>query len=216
MGKVALGLIDGQRGFMPASEGVRLGLPGFGELEVPDGDKIIEPVNELMRLWGNNGLAIFTTQDWHPKKTGHFSKDPNFRTTWPEHCVANTPGAQLHPDFNIPSYAKKFVKGTENHIEGEYDTSYSGVNGYELDGGQTLPEWLREIEADEVYLAGLATDYCVKETALGIKEKLGIEVYVISDAVKAVAPETNVSAIEELEAAGVKLVTHWQSFPLAH
>lgn len=216
MGKVALGLIDGQRGFMPASEGVRLGLPGFGELGVAEGEQIIEPVNYLLAEYAKCNKPTFTTQDWHPKKTAHFSKDPNYKTTWPEHCVANTPGAELHPGFKIPESTQKFFKGTEEHVEGQYDTSYSGMNGYQLTGGLTLPQWFKDQDVDHVVLTGLAIDYCVMSTAIDILQKAGIKVSIVLDATRAVAPETGAEAINNLQALGVDFISVEQAFALAH
>ena len=204
---IAFGLIYAQRGFMPAEEGKRLGLPGFGELGVPNGERIVPRVNELLAQAALNNLVTFTTQDWHPKDTAHFSAEPNFNTTWPMHCVADTPGAELNPEIVLPKGTKRIIKGTEVLLNGEDDTSYSGLNGRDPETGQTTQEFLEENGVKIVILGGLALDYCVKETALDFKKKLGLQVAVVTDATQPVAQETGLSAIDELEKAGVKLIT---------
>ncbi len=204
---VAFGLIDAQRGFMPAEEGERLGLPGFGELGVPNGERIVPKVNALLAKAALEGLVTFTTQDWHPENTAHFSAEPNFNTTWPKHCVAETPGAELNPDIKLPTGTKRIIKGTEVLLNGEDDTSYSGLNGLDPETGQTTKEFLKENDVKVVILGGLALDYCVKETALDFKRKLGLQVAVVTDATQPVAQETGLAAIDELEKAGVKLIT---------
>ena len=204
---IAFGLIDAQRGFMPAEEGERLGLPGFGELGVPNGERIVPKVNALLAQAALNNLVTFTTQDWHPENTAHFSAEPNFNTTWPAHCVAETPGAELNPEIVLPRGTKRIIKGTEVLLNGEDDTSYSGLNGQDPETGQTTKEFLEENNVKIVILGGLALDYCVKETALDFKKKLGLQVAVVTDATQPVAQETGLAAIDELEKAGVKLIT---------
>src|SRR5437879_3300786 len=126
----ALGIIDAQRGFMPAEEGGRLDKLGFGELPIPHGERIVPNINQLIGEFTAKQLAVFTTQDWHPLETAHFSDDPNFNTTWPVHCVQRTPGAELHPEIEYGFSVKQFLKGFEPLKNGADDTSYSGYNGY--------------------------------------------------------------------------------------
>jgi nicotinamidase/pyrazinamidase len=206
MSKTALGIIDAERGFMPAEEGDRLGAQGFGELPVADGEQIVSPVNALLKAAGAHGIATFTTQDWHPRETAHFAAEPNFTTTWPVHCVAETPGAELHPDIELSDATERFIKGFEPLERGEDDTSYSGSNAINADG-ESLPNWLRSEGVTEVALGGLALDYCVKATALDLKQEAGLDVTVITDSTRAITPETGRQALEELEAAGVRLAT---------
>jgi nicotinamidase/pyrazinamidase len=209
-GTIAFGLIDAQRGFMPAAEGERLALPGFGELGVTNGELIIPNVNTLLGEFATRDLITFTTQDWHPLETAHYARDgeePNFDTTWPVHCVAGTPGAELHPDIVVPDTARRFIKGTDVLLRGEDDTSYSGYNGYDPDTGQMLGEFLQERGVTTVLLGGLALDYCVKATALDLKQRTKLEVAVVTDVTKPVATETGESALVELQAAGVILAT---------
>jgi nicotinamidase/pyrazinamidase len=211
----AFGLIDCQSGFMPISEGIRLNKPGFGELEVANGQEIIEPVNLLLAEFARCNRPTFTTQDWHPENTAHFNLQPNFKTSWPVHCVAYTPGADIHPEINIPSSATRFVKGTESHVLGKYDTSYSGYNAYQLVTELTLPSWLRHKKVDNVVLGGLALDYCVMQTAVDILDKAGIKVSIVRDATRSVAPETEALALTVLENIGIEFITVDQAFALA-
>ena len=204
--KTALGIIDAQRGFMPAEEGERLGLPGFGELGVPNGEKIIPNINRLLGAAAAAKCALFTTQDWHPESTAHFADQPNFTTTWPRHCVRNTPGAQLHPDIQWNDGIRMFQKGEEKLIRGEDDTSYSGMNAQNEMYGQKVPEYLANRNITELVLGGLALDYCVKATALDARAA-GYEVTVVTDATAPVTPETGRQALIELEEAGVRLAT---------
>lgn len=207
MEKIALGIIDAQRGFMPAEEGERLGLPGFGELGVANGERIVPRLNTLLGTFALRGLPTFTTQDWHPVGTAHFAAEPNFNTTWPEHCVAETAGAALHPDLKLNDDTKKFYKGAEKLEKGEDDTSYSGMNAFRFTDDLWLPNWLKEDQVTAVALGGLALDYCVKATALDLKQKMGLDVIVVIDATAPVAQETGLAALDELEKNDVRFAT---------
>lgn len=206
-GNIALGIIDAQRGFMPAEEGERLGVEGFGELPIEGGELIVPNVNALFAEFRRNNRQMFTTQDWHPRETAHFADEPNFTTTWPVHCVGDTPGAQLHPDIEVPTAARAFLKGMEKLEDGADDTSYSGFNGYNENYGQRPDEFLKIRRVKQVYIGGLALDYCVKATALDLKQKGQYDVTVVTDATKPVAAETGAQAMEELAEAGVKFAT---------
>jgi nicotinamidase/pyrazinamidase len=193
-----------------------LGLPGFGELAVPEGEKIVRPINQLLTRAASN-LWVFTTQDWHPRETAHFSEAPNFQTNWPVHCVADTAGAALHPGIVLPDNATPFYKGQAPLLSGEDDTSYSGWNS---STGRHWYPFMRELPSDfhafervfqergatEVYLGGLAFDYCVGATALDIREKADVPVTVIEEATRAITPESEVAMREKLRAAGVRII----------
>ena len=155
----ALLLIDIQNDFLPG-----------GALAVPGGDEIIPLVNALMAEFE----MIVATQDWHPPEHGSFAENhpgkPVFETVdlhglpqtlWPVHCVQNTDGASFAPALETSRIAKVFPKGTDARVD-----SYSGFfdNGRRGDTG--LAEWLRGQGVTELTLCGLATDYCVKFTAL--------------------------------------------------
>lgn len=210
---VALGIIDVQRGFMPEHEGERLDRMGFGELPVPRGEEIIPALAKIIRelkpidshINGPNGI-VFTTQDWHPKETAHFSTNPNFTTTWPTHCVQETNGAKLHPALERVT-RDAFYKGNEVLADGKDDTSYSGYNARRFDSGQPLPEFLAGHDIDTLYLGGLALDYCVKTTAIDMKEKTDMDVVLLSDATKPVAEETGRLAVEQMLELGIRFMT---------
>jgi nicotinamidase/pyrazinamidase len=201
----ALGVIDAQRGFYPAAEGQRLGLDGFGELPVEHAEVINPELNKLLGYYAARGFEIFTTQDWHPIDTAHFDEKPNFQTTWPRHCVANTAGAFFHPDLAIPLSSEHFYKGKENLTRGEDDTSYSGANGKNTSGIKLI-DWLRKNEVQRVALGGLTYDYCVKATAVDLC-KAGFNVVVLSDATAAVSSESRKLAFEAMHEAGVNFDT---------
>lgn len=206
MKNTALGIIDAQRGFMPAEEGQRLGLSGFGELPVTDGEQIISNVNRLLAAYAIRGYATFTTQDWHPENTAHFSDQPNFRTTWPVHCVGGTPGAELHPEINVPNSTYRFRKGMETLERGEDDQSYSGY--YSTSGnGEHLGDVLRRRGITQVILGGLALDYCVGKTALDLRTKLGFDVTVAIDASRGIAEQSVNEMLEQFADNGIKVAT---------
>lgn len=179
----ALVIVDMQRGFMPASEGERLDLPGFGELAVEGGHLIVPNVNKLTKAFRRDHLPIATTQDWHPEETAHFSDEPNYVDTWPRHCVAHTSGALLHPDLLVAktSIGTRFYKGDTPCESPVDDDSYSGANSYHIPGSDSwsrltselsddkieklgikaperilLPDWLRKCGATTIYVVGLA------------------------------------------------------------
>lgn len=203
----ALGIIDAQRGFMPASEGDRLHLNGFGELAVTDGEQIINPVNRLLGAYALQGYNIFTTQDWHPHQTAHFSDNPDFVTNWPVHCVDGTPGAELHPAICLPGSRTRFIKGFEPLEDGKDDTSYSGFNAEDPTTGENLPEWLHDRGVTEVLLGGLALDYCVGKTALDLRRKLGLDVIVAIDATRGISDTSVINMLKEFKTAGVRTTT---------
>jgi nicotinamidase/pyrazinamidase len=208
--EIALGIIDAQRGFMPLEEGGRVGREGFGELPVPEGEQIVSPINALIKAARRMNLTTFTTQDWHPSETAHFSTEPNFTTTWPVHCVANTPGAELHPYLQIPfgrSNHMGFVKGYEKLERGEDDTSYSGYFAVGPDGKETLPEWLHKQDVGQVILTGLALDYCVRATALDLRQKMGVDVTVAFDATRGIADESIYQTLQEFAANQIHILS---------
>ncbi len=204
--EIAVGIIDAQRGFMPAEEGLRLNAKGFGELPVAEGAEIVPFANTLLGRAALLDAFRFTTQDWHPAETAHFAAEPNYNTTWPVHCVELTAGAELHPELIVVEGLVQYRKGNEKLLDGANDTSYTGFNGLD-ENGQTLGERLVENGTTVVVLGGLATDYCVKASAIDFANKLGLEVIVASDAIRGVMPETTLAAIDEIKTYGVKFQT---------
>ncbi len=158
--KPALIVVDLQRDFCPG-----------GALPVRDGDSVIEPINSLVDLFHEKGLPVLYTRDWHPKD--HMSFKPN-GGIWPPHAIRGTPGAQFPPTLHVPRGAAIIDKATRR--DGE---AYSGFQGTDL------AERLRRDGVGELYIVGLATDYCVKNTvADGIAA--GFRLRVVADCVKGV------------------------------
>jgi nicotinamidase/pyrazinamidase len=196
----ALILVDIQNDFLPG-----------GALAVPGGDEIIPIVNQLQ----NHFDLIVATQDWHPADHGSFAanhagKSPGDRIDldghpqilWPVHCVQGTPGADFAPALRRDRWSRVFPKGTDVTVD-----SYSGFfdNGHRHPTG--LGAYLRDQGVTDVYVAGLATDYCVKFTALDAV-KLGFRTRLIDDACRGVnlRPGDVRHAVDEMRAAGVGIV----------
>ena len=213
--ETALIIVDAQRGFMPATEGERLGLPGFGELGVDGGENIVAPINQLTRYFETAGAIIATTQDWHPAKTAHFGSPPNFVDTWPVHCVGGTPGAELAPDLLVAqneNVAYNFRKGQESIVDPADDTSYSGALAPEIETGELLPDFLTRRGVKYIVAAGLAlgdggqNKLCLDSTAVDLKAA-GFEVIVAIDAVEAVLPENRQKSLNAMAKLGIRLAT---------
>jgi nicotinamidase/pyrazinamidase len=190
-------LVDIQNDFIPG-----------GTLPVPEGDRIVALVNRLQ----NRFDFIVATQDWHPADHGSFAANHPGRKPgevidlhglrqilWPVHCVQNTPGAAFVPGLETKRIGRVFQKGTDPTID-----SYSGFfdNGRRKATG--LGDYLKEKNATDVYVCGLATDYCVKFTALDARA-LGFNTFLIEDASRGVnlKPGDVEAAVEEMARAGV-------------
>lgn len=170
-----------------------------GSLAVPGAERVIAAVNDLIDAAQAAGALIVYTQDWHPQRTPHFETDGGL---WPVHCVAETWGAQLHLDLRADA-------GPIVHKGGGGEDGYSGFTMRDADGGEhptELAALLREREAERAVVAGLATDYCVKATALDAVA-LGFETTVVERAVAAVnlEPGDGAAALSELAAAGATI-----------
>jgi nicotinamidase/pyrazinamidase len=185
-------------------------LPG-GALGVPNGDEVIPVVNRLMECFA----LVLATQDWHPANHGSFAANhPNRRPgevialnrlmqiLWPVHCVQGSPGADFSDQLCRERFAKVFQKGVDPEID-----SYSGFfdNGRKRSTG--LVEYLRDHDVSELFICGLATDYCVKFSALDSIGS-GIRTRIIEDACRGVnlKPGDSVAAIAEICQAGASIV----------
>jgi nicotinamidase/pyrazinamidase len=194
----ALLIIDLQNDFCPG-----------GALAVPEGDQIVPLVNDLQKKFD----LVVATQDWHPADHGSFAANHPGRKPgeaielaglrqilWPVHCVQGTPGAELHPGLERSAIERVFRKGENPFVD-----SYSGFfdNGHRHATG--LGEYLKDRGVASVHLCGLATDYCVKCTALDAVQ-LGFETFLIEEACRSVNlnPGDVVRAIEEMLANGVR------------
>jgi nicotinamidase/pyrazinamidase len=172
-----------------------------GSLSVNGGEAIVPRVNEAVREVLDAGGLVVATQDWHPESTPHFEKDGGI---WPVHCVAGTWGAELHPAFDLPADTPRIRKGSNG------EDGYSGFTMRDPESGEEQPTaleaLLRERGVERVVVCGLATDYCVRETALDAV-RLGFGVSVLTDAVAAVdlEPDDGARALGDLQEAGVTL-----------
>jgi nicotinamidase/pyrazinamidase len=194
-------LVDVQNDFLPG-----------GALAVPDGDAVIPVANRLQAVFP----LVVATQDWHPANHGSFASSHPGRkvfeqidlnglpqTLWPVHCVQGTHGAELAAALNRTRVAKIFPKGMDAGID-----SYSGLfdNGHRKSTG--LGEWLKAQGVAEVFVCGLATDYCVKFTALDAAQ-MGFKTHLIEDASRGVnlRPEDVRGSIADMKRAGV-IIAH--------
>lgn len=160
--------------------------PG-GALATPYGDKVVPVINQIIDKFP----VVVASKDWHPADTTHFGK-------WPVHCVENTHGSELHPDLNSNKIQQILLKGTSGKDDG-----YSAFEATNLD----FATYLNKKGVKQLYVAGIATEYCVKATALdGIAN--GFETFVISDCVEGVrAKDGDVeAALKEMKQKGVQLV----------
>jgi nicotinamidase/pyrazinamidase len=171
-----------------------------GSLSVAGGDAIVPVVNAEIEAAHTAGALVARTQDWHPPSTPHFQKDGGI---WPVHCVRDTWGAELHPGLVADG---PVVRKGANGEDG-----YSGFTMRDPVTGATIPTeleaLLRERGVERVVVCGLATDYCVKATALDAIQ-LGFETSVLAEAIRAVdlQPGDGSRAIEEMAAAGISVV----------
>jgi len=180
----ALILIDVQNDFCPG-----------GTLAVPDGDKVVWPLNHEVTSAKNRGWLLIAGRDWHPRKSVHFAE---FGGIWPVHCVQGTFGAEFHKELDTKG-ATIISKG----MDPADANSYSEFLGFTEDD-KTLEQLLRESSIKRIVLGGLATDYCVKGTALDAIS-LGFETYLLRHASRAVnlKPEDEGLAIQKMYEAGV-------------
>lgn len=160
--------------------------PG-GSLAVSDGDKIVPIINQIEDKFD----FVISSQDWHPAATVHFEK-------WPPHCIAGTFGADFHPNLITDKIDLKLLKGTGNKDDG-----YSAFEATNV----SLIDYLRKNQIQDLYVCGLATDYCVKATVLDAIEN-GFHTYVITDAVAAVNVEKgdDRKALNEMYLKGCTLI----------
>ncbi len=174
----ALIIVDVQNDFCPG-----------GALAVPDGDQVVASINRIAPLFRH----VVTTQDWHPRNHTSFKEHGG---PWPPHCVAGTQGAELHPQLNQQAVSLRIRKA--DTVERD---AYSGFDH------TGLAEQLRQRGVMRVFVCGLATDYCVRATALdALKE--GFTTFVLTDTVRGVdvQPGDSEKALQEMREAGVRMI----------
>lgn len=197
----ALILVDLQNDFMP-----------YGALAVPEGDAVIPVANRLVQSFD----LVVATQDWHPPGHGSFAsqhpgKNPGDtveldglrQELWPDHCVQGTSGAELHADLDAGRIRRVFQKGTDPRID-----SYSAFFDKAHRKSSGLADYLKEKGVSEVYLMGLATDYCVKFSVLDAVE-LGLRAHVIQDGCRGIDLQAGdvAKAIDEMKTVGAVIVS---------
>ncbi len=201
--KTALFVVDVQNDFC---EG--------GALEVKNGNDVIQVINNLVKY--HQFDYIIATQDWHPREHKSFASNHKNKKVfdviklngitqvlWPDHCVLRTRGSKFHEDLDLGKISRVFKKGTNPEID-----SYSGFYDNDRKSSTGLVEYLRKKEIDVIYITGLATDYCVKFTALdSVKE--GFETFILKDAVRGVNvnKEDSKKAFIEMRKNGIKIIT---------
>lgn len=179
--KRALIVVDVQNDFCPG-----------GTLAVAEGDQVVAPLNQLITEFLEHGEPVFKTRDWHRQDTKHFQA---YGGTWPVHCVQKTSGAEFHPDLLDDLHIRVISKGL-----GDEDC-YSGFDGTDL------ALQLRRLGVEELWIGGLATDYCVKQTVLdGLAE--GFRVKALTEAMRPVEinPGDGERALAEMREAGAETV----------
>ena len=178
----ALLLVDVQNDFCPG-----------GALAVADGDAVVPALNAWIAAARQGGARVFASRDWHPPDHLSFAARGGL---WPPHCVQDTPGAAFHPDLELPDDAVIVTKADQSERE-----AYSA-----FDSGE-LAAQLRAAGIERLWVGGLATDYCVKASVLDATELPGLEVRVITNAIRAVdaAPGDGEAALEAMREAGATL-----------
>lgn len=166
-----------------------------GSLAVTGGAAVARGITEL--LAGDHGYDhVVATMDFHIDPGEHFSDTPDYQVSWPRHCVADTPGAEFHPELDAGAVEVVFHKG-------HYSAAYSGFEGTD-ESGTTLADWLRERDVDAVDVVGIATDYCVAATAADAAGA-GFATRVLTRLTAGVAPESTTAAVDQLRSAGVTI-----------
>ena len=165
-----------------------------GSLPVTGGAAVAAAISQWLRSTPYD--RVVATRDHHIEPGAHFSPDPDFVDTWPAHCRAGTAGASFHPDLDVAPIEAVFDKGS-------FAAAYSGFEGNEPRGTK-LGDWLRARDVTEVHIAGIATDHCVRATALDAVGN-GFGARVLLDLTAGVAEASTEAALEQLRAAGVEL-----------
>jgi nicotinamidase/pyrazinamidase len=173
-----------------------------GSLAVPGGAEAAFRISEMLHHWSGKDpkapdyhVAV-ATRDHHVDPGDHFSDRPDFDRSWPPHCVVGTDGEAFHPNLDPQPFDAVFLKG-------EHAAAYSGFEGRTTDGS-TLADWLRGHDITHVDVCGIATDYCVRATALDAV-RAGFETRLLSRLCAGVAPASTDRALGEMKDAGVRI-----------
>jgi nicotinamidase/pyrazinamidase len=173
-----------------------------GSLPVLGGADVASDIGELLHHWTRKDDhapaydVVVASKDHHVDPGHHWAREPDFIDTWPVHCKVGTDGEAFHPNLDPQPFDAIFLKG-------EHAAAYSAFEGRTVEG-QALADWLRGHEVDRVDVCGIATDHCVRCTALDAAKE-GFSTRVLTDLCAGVAPETTERALAEMQAAGVTL-----------
>jgi nicotinamidase/pyrazinamidase len=172
-----------------------------GSLAVPGGAQVAHDVAALLHHWTAQGpdapdyAHVVATKDHHIDPGEHWSATPDFLDSWPVHCEVGTAGEAFHPNLDPQPFDAIFVKG-------EHAAAYSGFEGRSIVGDVVLADWLRQHDVTHVDVCGIATDYCVKATALDAAAN-GFRTRLLTDLSVGIAPETVEAALDAVRGAGV-------------
>ena len=173
-----------------------------GSLAVPGGARVASDIGELLHHWSRRDDkapsydVVVATKDHHIDPGSHWSNEPDFTETWPVHCRVGTDGEAFHPNLDPQPFDAIFLKG-------EHAAAYSGFEGRTTDG-VGLADWLRRHGVDQVDVCGIATDYCVRATALDAIGN-GFTTRLLTQLCAGVAPDTTESALAEMREAGISI-----------
>jgi nicotinamidase/pyrazinamidase len=174
-----------------------------GSLPVTGGARVASEISELLHHWTRKDPkappydVVVATKDHHVDPGQHWSTEPDYVETWPVHCQVGSDGEAFHPNLDPQPFDAVFLKG-------EHAAAYSGFEGRSADGTD-LATWLHRHEVSEVDVCGIATDHCVRATALDASSN-GFTTRVLTDLCAGVAPETTEAAITEMRGAGVAVL----------
>ncbi|MGH3447628.1 MAG: nicotinamidase [Nocardioidaceae bacterium] len=172
-----------------------------GSMGVEGGADVALRIGAMLHSWQQAAPedreydVVVATRDHHIDPGDHFSDDPDFQHSWPVHCVVGTDGAAFHPNLDPQPFDAVFCKG-------EYEAAYSGFEGKEERQGSDLASWLRDHGVTRVDVCGIATDYCVRQTALDSARE-GFSTRVLTELAAGVAADTTEAALAEFRAAGI-------------
>jgi nicotinamidase/pyrazinamidase len=172
-----------------------------GSLPVAGGAAVASAITDYLHRQAGGYAAVLATKDWHVDPGAHFAAEPDYESTWPVHCVVGTRGADPHPELDTSPVEAWFTKG-------EHSAAYSGFQGAtDTDGVRVgLGEWLARRSIGAVDVVGIATDHCVRATALDAVAA-GLDTRVLVDLTAGVAPLSTDAALAELRSAGVTLTS---------
>ncbi|MCB5911869.1 isochorismatase family protein [Streptomyces pinistramenti] len=172
-----------------------------GSLAVAGGADVAAAITDLVgRAAGSGYRHVVATRDHHIDPGDHFSDQPDYEHSWPVHCVAGTEGSGFHANF-APAVASGAIDAVFD--KGAYEAAYSGFEGTD-ENGTSLADWLRAHRVTEVDVVGIATDHCIRATALDAL-RAGLRTHVLLDLTAGVAPHTTERTLAELREAGAEL-----------